>query len=237
MIKKLLRNIFGQFGYEIHKRRTGEVGFNSTYLSSVCNPDLVVDVGVGFGTHALYEAYPSADLILVEALTEYQDAIEPICNKYDAEVIYKGLGKEEGSLKISFDKNDLQKASFFERTKLTKNKGEVVSKTIEVTTLDALLSTRDISNKTVLLKIDVEGAELDVLKGGMRSLPHIDYVIIETSLAKRFEGSYEFEDLIKFMSDQGYHVYSFLTMPFPVKEPRQRFTDILFSRKPGESGL
>jgi hypothetical protein len=80
----------------------------------------------------------------------------------------------------------------------------------------------------VLLKVDTEGAELEALRGAQQSLPHIDYVIAEVSIAKRFEDSYAFEELIEFMFANNFRVYSFLTMKFPRQEQQQRFTDILF---------
>lgn len=231
MIKKLLKSAFNKAGYELQRKNIGEIGFNPSYLSTICNPDLVIDVGVAYGTIPLYEAFPNSDLILVEPLKEYKKYIDLLVERYNAKIHYTALGKEKGSLQISFDHQDLEKASFFERTKLTENRGAIEDRTVTVETLDELLSEENLAGKKTLLKIDTEGAELEVLMGATRSLPYIDFIIVETSLAKRFEGSYEFEDMIAFMKEHGFGVYSFLTMPFPPNESRQRFTDILFYRK------
>jgi len=222
----MLKNIINKI-----VKRNRSIGFHPQYLSKICTADLVIDVGVGYGTNELYEAYPNASIILVEPLAEeYSDALKLISGKYYCEIIGKALGSEEGTSEINFSKDRLQKASLFTRTNLTKNSGEVAKKTIQVTTLDNVLRDRDLSNKTIMLKIDTEGGELSVLKGATQTLKHTECVIAEVNLAKRFENSYEFEELVFFMSENGFKVYSFLSMSFSVKEPRQRFTDVLFKK-------
>jgi len=232
MIKKQIHSIINKLGYQLHKKdKRLRIGYTKEYLSSLCQPDLVIDVGVATGTHSLYEAFPEASFLLVEPLVEeYAAALTGIQEQYDCELVAKALGEEVSSSVIEFDGRDLEKASLFERTSLTENKGPITRKTIEVTTLDSLLQNKDINSKSVLLKIDTEGGELSVLKGATQVLPFIEFVIAEVSLAKRFEGSYEFEELIAFMDTNGFKVFSFLTMPFHANEQRQRFTDILFQR-------
>lgn len=223
MVKKM--------GYELVKPDQNTIGFNSKYLSSVMSADLVIDVGAANGTYQLYEAFPKAKFVLIEPLLEEnQNSIDEIASKYDCEVIGKALGEKEGKTEIQFSKERLQKASLFERTSLTKDQNSVVKKEIEITTLDSIFGNESLDNKSVLLKIDTEGSELSTLKGGINCLKHIDFVVAEVSLAKRFEESYEFEELILFMKEHGFKVFSFLSMSFSSQEPRQRFTDILFCR-------
>ena len=190
MIKKQIHSIVNKLGYQLHKKdKRLRIGYNKEYLASVCQPDLVIDVGVATGTHSLYEAFPKASFLLIEPLVEeYATALASIQEQYNCELVAKALGEAEGSSVIEFDGGDLEKASLFERTSLTENKGPITRKTIEVTTLDILLQNKDINNQSVLLKIDTEGGELAVLKGATQVLSSIDFVIAEVSLAKRFEG-------------------------------------------------
>ena len=51
------------------------------------------------------------------------------------------------------------------------------------------------------------------------------------SIARRFENSYEFEDIISFMNENGFYVFSFLTMRSRKDEVRQRYADVVFKRR------
>jgi hypothetical protein len=61
-------------------------------------------------------------------------------------------------------------------------------------------------------------------------------VIAEVSIAERFEGGYEFEDLVRFMSAHGFRLSSFLSVTHQRGELRPRFADVLFTRPPPGCG-
>ena len=161
-------------------------------------------------------------------MAEYGEAINQIKESYSCELFDCALAESEGEQQLNFDVNNLQKASLFSRTDLTKTSGGLTTKTVEVKTLDSILNKKELTNQKIVLKVDTEGGELSVLKGSVSSLPKIDFVIAEVSLTKRFDSSYEFEELIEFMSKNGFKVFSFLSMRFPSRERRQRYTDIMF---------
>lgn len=225
--------VLNKLGYEVHKKSSinYHIGFNAAYLSQICQPTTVIDVGVGHGTFALYEAYPNAHFILIEPLKEYEDSITKIAKKYDCDVHYKAVGDRECKLKINIDTSNLQSSSFSQRTSLTRTENLLKNKTVEVTTLDSIYSQNQTLGGPILLKIDTEGHELSTLKGARSLLKAVDMVIAEVSIAKRFENSYEFEDIISFMNVNGFYVFSFLTMNQPRGEVRQRFTDVVFKRR------
>lgn len=104
-------------GYRIH--RSGKLGV-CLNLSRLCQPRTVVDVGSGFGTLPLYEAFPNAYFILVEPLREYGASIEAILEKHKGEIHYKAVGNEEGWLEINVNKANPQLSSAFHRTELAR---------------------------------------------------------------------------------------------------------------------
>ena len=60
---------------------------------------------------------------------------------------------------------------------------------IEVTTLDKFLESHPGLKRPLLLKIDTEGYELNVIRGGAAFLRQTDVVIAEVSVAERLSGS------------------------------------------------
>lgn len=220
MIKRLARTILGKLGYEIHRKPNANsfVGFHSSYLARICQPQTVFDVGIGYGTYALYEAFPNAKFILVEPLRHYEDAIEEIKRKYDCDVFYKAVSDTDGFRRITVDTKDLEKISFATRTSLTRTGNRLEEQEVEVTTLDKILGKYPNLKRPILIKIDTEGHELKVLQGSTSLLQITDVVIAEVSIAKRFEDSYQFEDLVLFMKER------FLFIEFPGHNPCRRGT-------------
>jgi hypothetical protein len=56
----------------------------------------IVDVGVGDGTPYLYEAYPDADLLLIEPLAEFDEPIANILRERRGSSHRVGVGSREG---------------------------------------------------------------------------------------------------------------------------------------------
>ena len=207
------------------------MGFHSSYLARICQPQTVFDVGIGYGTYALYEAFPNAKFILVEPLRHYEDAIEEIARKYDCDVFYKAVSDTDGFRRITVDTKDLEKISFATRTSLTRTGNRLEEQEVEVTTLDKILGKYPNLKRPILIKIDTEGHELKVLQGSTSLLQITDVVIAEVSIAKRFEDSYQFEDLVLFMKEHGFYLLSFLDITHAGGELRPRFADIVFKRQ------
>lgn len=200
-------------------------------LARACRPRTVIDVGVGFGTLPLYEAFPAAKFFLVEPLREYDAAIADIARRFDCTVHHVGLGRAPGMRDLHVDLKDPQRSSVQPRTPLTESGNPIEARRITVTTLDVLFAEGQHLEAPVLLKIDVEGQELDVLEGATRVLQTTEAVIAEVSVGRRFLDGYRFEDLVVFMRDHGFRVHDFLTMIYGPDELTPRYTDVLFVRE------
>ncbi|WP_299082281.1 FkbM family methyltransferase, partial [uncultured Paraglaciecola sp.] len=174
---------------------------------------------------------PNASILLIEPLIEeFNQSLKDIQTQRSCELIGKALGATESTMEISYDPNRPTKASLFNRTSVSKNEGVLTKKQISVTTLDRVLENRELNGKSILLKIDAEGGEVSILKGAEQSLPFFDSIIVEVSIVKRFEESYEFEELISFLMSHGFKLYSFLNLRTVKEESRQRYADILFKK-------
>lgn len=78
-----------------------------------------------------------------------------------------GLGRSEGSFELFYDKAGSGLASLSKRDLAHCNVAFDASETVQIKTLDAYCDSRQIK-EIDLLKLDVEGHELDVLNGGLR---------------------------------------------------------------------
>jgi|SRR3984957_8302978 FkbM family methyltransferase len=233
VIKTFVQGALNKFGYEIHRSGSSAVldRYNSSYLSRLCQPRTVFDVGVGFGTLSLYEAFPNAFFVLVEPLTEYEESIKEILAHYKGEIHFKAVGNKEGWLEINVNEGARRLNATLGTTELTRRKRTLEKRKVQATTLDTIFLSAEPKERPILLKIDAEGNELYVLEGAKLLLQSTDFVIAEVSVARMLENGYQFEDMTNFMSKNGFRVFSFLHIEHEESEIRPRFVDVVFSRR------
>lgn len=77
---------------------------------------------------------------------------------------------------------------------------------VEVRTLDSLRQGLVAEDERVYLKVDVQGAELDVLRGGEHVLGQTEVVEAELSLVSLYEGAPRFDEVIEHLAARGFGV-------------------------------
>jgi FkbM family methyltransferase len=90
-------------------------------------------------------------------------------------------------------------------------------------TLDAVVNLKQLP-KPDLIKMDVQGAELDVLKGAVETLRNCDHVILELQTVEYNKGAPLSQSVIEYMQDLGFTVQG----PFSLNGPDG---DYYFSRQ------
>ena len=84
-----------------------------------------------------------------------------------------------------------------------------------------------------LIKIDVQGAELDVLRGAEKILEDTDYIILEVSFFEIFKQGTQFYDVVTFMKSKGFVVYDVCGLQYRPLDNALCQADIAFVRDEG----
>ncbi len=142
----------------------------------------IIDAGAHVGLTCLYfmSRYPESTIIALEPLPQNQQLLKQNlwANHLDEGVtlIPKALDRKVGERLFYFDATADQWYSTAGFTNGAWDKTQTSNSLMaQTTTLDEI-----IGDKTVdLLKLDIEGAELDVLQSGQHLLPQINNLIIE----------------------------------------------------------
>lgn len=152
---------------------SGEKAFLEKCLSK--NHGILVDVGANQGNYSL-EALEICSSIKIFAFEPHPITFaslnKNIKNCHNITAINKGMSSENGVLRLyDYPSNDgSQHASLFQDV-ITEihGAGSAVSHDVELTTLDQFIESENI--KVIdLLKIDTEGNELQVLRGGVNAI-------------------------------------------------------------------
>jgi FkbM family methyltransferase len=152
-------------------------------------PDFVVDVGASTGvwSHVVATTFPDARYVLVEPLLGRHDAASRrhyLASIGDASVVEAAVGGSSGTAILHVDQH-LYGATLLAEMLPGGDDWERV--TVSLITLDDLAADAGLRGRGVL-KLDIQGAELDALEGGRRFIADaIDVVVIEITLDPRGE--------------------------------------------------
>ncbi len=56
----------------------------------------------------------------------------------------------------------------------------------------------------ILLKVDTQGYERKMMEGGLQTMPRLLGILLELPVIHVYEGSWRFDEAIKFMDDAGF---------------------------------
>lgn len=177
-------------------------------------PRRVVDVGayVGNWTRMAKSIFPEARVLMLEAQPSKEPEMRRACDEYPpGEVSYRItlLGPEEREgvrfYELETGSSVLSEQSSIARTEVT----------YPMRTLDGVLAGAGFAGAD-LLKLDVQGYELEVLKGASETLAGAEAVLMEVSLLRVNEGAPLVRDVLNFMGERGFRAYdicSFIRRP------------------------
>lgn len=195
----------------------------------------VIDIGVAHGTPELWEAFPSSkySYLLIEANPAYAQTVEKQGADMNAVVEKVFCGDHDGLESFITDVTyDPGKASKYSR----KMGGEETRTEIPCNTLDTILARHKLP-ATYIIKIDVEGAELDVLRGAQGALKNTEAVILETPVILRKSGASSFGEIVAYMHQQGFVVFDIAEMSYHHKNGFLNLANAIFVKKNNELWL
>jgi FkbM family methyltransferase len=173
---------------------------------------LVLDVGANEGsfTNAILALAPGARVLAVEPAPGPQAQLrERFGADARVEVAAQALADRSGTATFHLTEhshNSSLRTPRAEMTGLYEDEGWRVAGAIEVpvTTLDELVGERDVA----VLKLDVQGGEREVLRGGAATLARTRAVLMEVTFVSHYEGDATFDGLHQEMVGLGFELIS-----------------------------
>jgi FkbM family methyltransferase len=228
---KVNKNDFDYFIQEYNKTYPGEIDrFSSAHnngykhideaitLSSyfqLPSSNSIIDVGGATGQVALMFAkkYPASKIYSFEPIpSTYKMLVKNTGGSVSIIPINKGLGSIPGNAEIHVTQRFTSSSLLaveknIENPYFTENLKETGTESIIVSTLDKEIP---LSEKINILKIDVQGYELEVLKGGMETLTRTAIVLVEMQNHDLYKGAPKYYDIDAFLVKVGFELYDII---------------------------
>lgn len=173
------------------------------------SPKVVIDVGANVGQFAVAseKLFPEASVHSFEPNPNCYTALRKNVSSLSGIATYSvALGAQEGE--STFHLNAHSHSSSMlpladNHTEAFPEARETSAVQVRVSTLDLIFDGMELPSP-VLLKLDVQGYEAQVLRGGAETLKRVDYVVLEASFKPMYQGEMLFMDLVRLMESAGF---------------------------------
>lgn len=189
------------------------------------NPSTILDIGAfeGEWTKMCNGIFTNANYLMFEAQESKKGKLEVIkSNKIDFHI---GLLGPESNQKSKFYINETVSSALPETEKSSQDFVE-----IQMYTVDEVVRLKGIS-KVDFIKLDVQGFELEVLKGASNTLSTAEVLLMEVSLIQINKGAPLINEVMAFMTDKGFVCYDICSI---VRRPLDKAlwqTDLIFVKQ------
>lgn len=173
-------------------------------------PPVLIDVGAHKGafTRAAEKVLGFETIVCVEPDVDLAEELEGAVPGGKTEIHHVALSERVGTAALHIH-GDRSMNSLLEsdpdilRAKFRADRPELVTdRTVATTTLDRLLTERGtLDGRNLFLKLDTQGNELNILRGGENTLRSTAACLVEFMFCTPYATSYSFAELIDFMSD------------------------------------
>lgn len=188
------------------------------------NPAAIIDVGAyqGDWTRLVNRVFPGRPVLMVEAQAGKTPFLDRVCAELPNARYVSSLLTSRAGETVSFFEMETGSSTLPERSNVSRKEMQLTTRTLDDVAGDI--------TGPIFLKIDVQGAELEVLAGGESTLERSELVQLEVALLPYNEGAPTMLDVLAYMDRRDFVPLdiSGLTRPNGVDLVQ---IDLLFTRR------
>lgn len=212
LFKQFAVKAFNLIGLEISKKSKSP---KYTLLGLKTLPiKTIIDVGASTGRYfakIVSRYFPNANIYCFEPLAEPFKQLKRWADKQNGkvEVFNLALGDKEEEIEIFNHLEHSASSSILKTTEICETlypfTKKQTTKTVKMTTLDkAVASISKTLSSDILIKLDVQGYEDRVIKGGIKTFNKAKACLLEVSIDKLYENQTTFREVFFLLDELGY---------------------------------
>jgi FkbM family methyltransferase len=191
------------------------------------SPNGIIDVGAHKGDwiRSVRQIFPDPPALSVEAREEQRSSLSHTCSELSGVQFVIALLGSEPRPDVQFQVHGTGSSLFAERSDASRT-----TRQLQMRTLDDVASADGRLKPPIFLKLDIQGAELEVLHGAEETLSLSEIVQIEVALLNYNEGAPLSAEVVAFMDAKGFAFYDIAGFIRPTGTDLVQI-DILFAKK------
>lgn len=180
-------------------RRMRHLGFS---------PIVAIDIGayVGEWTRSFKQIFPGAQVLMIEPLAAKTAALSKVKSELPTVDFRTALLGAKAEARAGFCESETASSVLSEVANRRPPTTYMAMTTLDSVTENGIFARPD------FIKVDVQGYELEVLRGGERTLESAEAVLMEVNLLRLHEGAPLFHETAEFMGKHGFQVYDICSL-------------------------
>jgi len=217
-MRSLLKRVLG-----IHAPPSPEIAAYGRLKAKGFTPDRIIDVGAyeGDWTRLVRGVFDKSPVTMIEAQEGKKAALEAVCRELPGVTLVSALLAPTSGSQVPFYEMETGSSMRAENSNVAREE-----KLMTTQTLDEAAGQ---DGERLFIKIDVQGAELDVLSGGLNILERCEVVQLETALLPYNDGAPQIAEVFVQMEKWGFSPYDFAGFIRPNGTDLVQ-TDVIFVR-------
>ena len=187
----------------LNKNQVSNSNMILSLLADKINPEYILDIGCGHGEWFLKcnKFFPHAKYLLFDGNKLNDNKLSLLKKKY-LNFSYKICLLSDSVKKLKFFNMGYGSSVYEENTNFSRKVENIISSTLENELTDL-----NLTSTNNMIKLDVQGSEIDILKGLNKNISFFETITLETSVKEYNKNAPLFIDVINFMNKKNYVFY------------------------------